>query len=144
MSHKDQSWLNSGECFLASDLDFDLLRGGTKRFASTLELISTLRSAQMLQGNDLRVKIHSRILRPFIDWTVVLLGIPLVLSRPDRHMFRVAGACLLLVAGFTAIVLGLNAVGSAGYLLSPFLATWIPLVAFLPWSASQVSGACET
>ncbi len=144
MSHKDHTWLAPGECFLASQLDFDLLRDENNRYASTFGLIAILRSAQMLQDNGLRVQIHARILRPFVDWTVVLLGIPLVLSRPDQHMFRVAGSCLVLVAGFTAIVMGLNALGGTGYLLSPFLAAWLPLVVFLPWSATRVAAACQT
>ncbi len=144
MSRQEHPWLNPGECFLASGLDFDLLRDESNRYASTYSLIAVLRSAQMLQDDSLRVLIHSRVLRPFVDWTVVLLGIPLVLSRPDQHMFKVAGSCLVLVAIFTAVVMGFSAIGSAGYMITPFLAAWLPLVIFFPWSASRVATACET
>lgn len=143
LTHRDHAWIEAGGCFFASDLDFELLRGYNKRYASTLELVSFLRASPMMRGDDLRVSIHSRILRPLIDWTVVLLGIPIVLSRPDRNMFWVAGVCLLLVAGFTALVLGLSTVAGTGYLMSPFLAAWLPIVIVLPWSATQVANACD-
>ena len=66
-----------------------------KQFASTADLIQHLRGENVLSGNDLRVQIHGRFLRPLIDWTVLLLGLPVLLTRPDRHMFWVAApACL--------------------------------------------------
>ncbi|MCA9183478.1 MAG: LptF/LptG family permease, partial [Planctomycetales bacterium] len=75
---KDTPWLKPGTCFLASKIEFEMLRGGSvwKQFASTLELIRHLRGENVRGANDLRVSIHNRILRPAIDWTVLLLGIP--------------------------------------------------------------------
>ena len=146
LTRLDAPWLAPGECFLVSNVPFESLRGGSawKQFASTSELIANLRNGQAPSADELRVQIHSRFIRPAIDWTVLLLGIPIVLTRPDRHMFWVAGVCILMVGGFTAVVMALNAAGSSGYLLSPVVATWLPLLAVLPWSYQKTMAAFES
>lgn len=145
LTAKDSDWIELGDCFLVSNIEYELLRGGSawKQFASTPELIHHLKS-ETLSGNDLRVQIHGRFLRPFVDWTVILLGIPVLLTRPDRHLFWVAGACLFIVAGFTGVVIGLNALGAAGTYVTPTLAVWIPLLVFLPWGWSRTAAAMES
>jgi lipopolysaccharide export system permease protein len=146
LTRVDAAWLATGECFLASKVDFDTLRGGSswKQFASTRELIANLRSGEAPSADELRVQIHSRFVRPAIDWTVLLLGIPVVLTRSDRHMFWIAGVCILMVGGFTAVVMALSAAGSAGYLLSPVMATWLPLLTVLPWSYQKTAASFES
>lgn len=146
LTSHDTPWLKPGECFLASKIEFEMLRGGSvwKQFAATSELISSLRRENLRGGNDLRLSIHQRVVRPAIDWTVLLLGIPVLLNRPDRHMFWVAGACLGIVAGFTSVAIALSALGSAGYLISPMLATWLPLVIFFPWAWAKSAAAMES
>lgn len=146
LTAKDNPWVPPGCCFLVSSIDFEMLRGGSvwKQFASTYELIRHLRGENVRSSNDLRVSIHQRILRPAIDWTVLLLGIPVLLTRPDRHMFWVAGACLGIVAGFTGVAIALSALGSSGTLFSPAIATWMPLLIFLPWAWAKSASAMET
>ena len=136
LTPRDYAWLAPGSCFLASTIEYETLRGGSswQQYASIAELVAHLRAERSAHsGNDLRVGIHQRLLRPLVDWTVLLLGIPILLMRPDRHMFWVAGVSLAVVGGFTAVVMGLAAIGSSGYLLSPQLAIWLPLIIFLPW-----------
>jgi lipopolysaccharide export system permease protein len=129
-----------------SDIEFEVLRGGSawKQFASTGELITHLKGENVRSGNDLRLQIHQRFVRPLIDWTILLLGMPVLLTRPDRHMFWVAGACLFIVAGFTGVAMGLAAAGGTGSLLSPTLATWLPLLFFLPWGWARTGAALES
>ena len=145
MTARDTPWVEPGTCFLASQIEFEMLRGGSvwKQFAATSELVQHLRGENVRGGNDLRVAIHQRLLRPVVDWTVLLLGLPVLLLRPDRHMFWVAGACLGVVAGFTAVAMGLAALGSSGYLLNPMQATWLPLLIFLPWAWARSAAALE-
>ncbi len=145
LTTKEHPWIEAGNCFLVSRIEFEMLRGGSawKQFASTHELIEHLRGENIRSGNDLRVQIHQRFLRPATDWTVLLLGIPVLLTRPDRHMFWVAGACLFVVAGFSAFVLGLAALGSSGTVLSPALACWMPLLMFLPWGWAKTGAALD-
>lgn len=146
LTAKDTPWIEPGSCFLASKIEFEMLRGGSvwKQFASTSELVQHLRGENVRGGNDLRIAIHQRLLRPVVDWTVLLLGIPVLLARPDRHMFWVAGACLGIVAGFTAVAIGLSALGSSGTLLTPLQATWLPVLLFLPWAWAKSAAAMET
>ena len=146
LTPKDNSWLESGNCFLVSDIEYEALRGGSawKQFAATPELVERLRVENRHGGNELRVRIHQRILRPAMDWTVLLLGIPVLLSRPDRHMFWVAGACLFVVAAFTGVSMGLGAIGGSSNLVSPSVAAWLPLVIFLPWAWSKTQSAMDT
>lgn len=146
LTRASSPWLEPGECFLASHVEFDALRGGSnwKQFASTNELIANLRRGDSPSADELRVQIHSRFVRPAIDWTVLLLGIPIVLTRPDRHLFWVAGVCILMVGGFTAVVMGLNAAGTSGYLLSPIVSTWLPILIVLPWSYQKSAAAMES
>lgn len=92
----------------------------------------------------MRVLVHQRFLRPAIDWTVLLLGLPVLLKRTEKHMFWIAGACLGIVTGFTAIVYGLAALGSAGYLVTPLLASWLPLLIFLPWGWAKTESAMQS
>lgn len=145
LTSKDTDWLQAGECFFVTDIEYEQLRGGSawKQFASTTELITHLKAERVRSGNDVRVQIHQRFLRPFIDGTVLLLGIPILLTRPDRHMFWVAGACLFVVAGFSGFMFAFAALGSAGT-LSPALACWMPLIAFLPFGWARTRSAMNT
>ncbi len=146
LTRKDTDWLEPNAVFWVGDVEYEMLRGGSawKQFASTSELISHLRLGLRAEGNALRVQIHQRLVRPLIDGTLLLLAIPVLLTRNDRHVFMVAGSCLLLVSGFTGIVLGFAALGNAGYLLNPLNAIWLPLVIFLPWGWSRTAQAMET
>ncbi len=116
LTRKDTDWIEPNACFLVSSVEYEALRGGaaSKHYASTSELITQLRMGLLAQSNDLRVLIHQRFLRPFIDWTLLLLAIPVLLTRSDRHVFMIAGTCLLLVIGFTGFVMGLAQVASLG------------------------------
>lgn len=146
LTSHDNDWLAPQSCFLASEIEFEMLRGGSawKQFAATSELITHLRGENVRAGNDLRVQIHRRFLQPLNDWTILLLGIPVLLTRPDRHMFWVAGACLGIVAGFTLVVMGFAAAGGSANLLHPAVAVWTPLLVFLPWGWAKTSAAMET
>lgn len=146
LTAKDTDWLEEGTCYFVTDIEYEQLRGGSawKQFASTAELINHLKGVRVRSGNDVRVQVHQRFLRPLVDWTVLLLGIPVLLSRPDRHMFWVAGACLFVVAGFSGVVFAFGALGSAGAILSPAVACWIPLLVFLPYGWARTNNAMET
>ena len=134
ITHRDApEWLRPGECFVVSDLAFDQLAGGLawRQYASTAELIRGLRSKGLEFGADVRVAIHSRLVQPLLDLTLLFLGLPLVLRREMRNVFLALGTCLVLVAGFMAVVFTCQYLGSI-YLVSPSLAAWMPLMVFVP------------
>ena len=79
---RDADWLEPDQCFVASNVTFELL---TKEltFASTAELIAGLRNPSVDFGHQARVDIHARMVRPFLDVTLLLLGLPLVMTREN-------------------------------------------------------------
>jgi lipopolysaccharide export system permease protein len=143
----DNAWLASGSCFLVSSIEYEALRGGSswQDFASTSELITQLKTEKSpSSGDDLRVSIHQRFVRPLVDWSVLLLCIPILFGQPDRHMFWLAGVSLGMVGGFAALCMGLAAMGASGYLLSPSLAVWLPVLIGLPWGWAKTQKAVNT
>ncbi len=146
LTRSDCPWLEPGECFLASDIRFETLKDGSasKRYASTRELIQQVHLGGTPNIGELRVQVHSRVTRPIVDWTVLLLGIPIVLTRPDRNMFWVAGVAMLLVGGFMLVVIGFNAAGARGLYVSPLFAAWLPVLFVLPWGYQKTAAAFES
>jgi len=133
LSPQDAPWLKPDECFVVSDLSFEQLTGNTRfrRYLSTTELIRGLNNKSLDFGADVKVIVHGRLLAPLLDFTVLLLGLPLVLAREDRNIFVAAGLCAAVVAAFMMVTTTCHAAG-ANYLLRPALAAWLPLGVFAP------------
>ncbi len=129
----DADWLQPDQCFLASDVSFNLLTDAQayRKYSSTAQLISGLRDPNRDFGADVRVAIHSRLLQPFLDVTLLFLGLPLVVSRESRNVFLAIGLCIAVVTVFLLVVIGLQYLGAI-YLLDPALAAWAPLMLFVP------------
>ncbi len=140
-SPRDTDWLKPDQCFVVSEVDFQRLAGGTQwqQFASTRELFLGLRNPSHDLGLDARVTIHSRVVQPLLDMTLFFLGIPLVLTRESRNIFVAAGWCLGVVVCFFTVLMLCQALGNHGYLLSPALAAWLPLLLFAPIAAAVSS-----
>lgn len=137
----DVTWLNKGQCFVVSDVTFEYLAAGRswQQYGSMVELIGALRNPSLGFGADTRVVVHSRLVRPLLDVTLLLLGLPLVLARSNRNMFVAGAKCLVLVAGFYVVILVFQALGNNNYLVSPSLAAWCPLLLLGPvaYAAAQ-------
>ena len=138
----DADWLEPNQCFLVSDVSFEQLTGGQafRKFSSTAQLISGLRNPSLDFGADVRVAIHSRMVQPFLDVTLLFLGLPLVVSRESRNVFLAIGLCIGVVTVFLLVVIGFQYLGSI-YLVDPALAAWAPLMLFVPpavWLAESM------
>lgn len=129
----DTDWLKDNECFVASDISFEQFEGGFNwcRLSSTAELFKGLRNPGLELASDVRILVHTRLIQPLLDMTLLFLGLPIVLSRGDRNMFVAVGLCVLVVASFLVVVLVFQAMGM-NYLISPALAAWCPLIIFVP------------
>jgi lipopolysaccharide export system permease protein len=130
---RDAPWLKADECFLKSEVTFDLLTGGRafKEFSSTAQLISGLHKEVNDFGADLRTKIHTRLVNPFLDLTLLFLGLPLVVSRESRNVFVAVGMCFGVTVVFLLVVIGCGQMG-ANSMVDPALAAWLPLIIFVP------------
>jgi lipopolysaccharide export system permease protein len=131
-------WLKSDQVFVVSGLSFEFLAAGAtwRDFASTREMIRELRNPSTDLGADVRVAIHNRFLQPFLDTTLLFLGLPFVITRTNRNPFIAIGLCLAVVTVFMCVVLGCQSLGTGGW-LSPPLAAWLPLIIFGPLAAAM-------
>lgn len=126
-------WLKPDQCFVVSAFEFDHLAGGKKwrQFASTWQMIAGLRNPSLAYGADIRVTIHSRVVQPLLDCTLLFLGLPLIMRRDNRNVFLAVGMCVAVTSVFMLVVFGTQHLGSI-YLIDPALAAWLPLMIFVP------------
>jgi lipopolysaccharide export system permease protein len=134
-------WLQPQQCFVVSNMTFDELTAGRTfvQFASTGQLISGLRNPSLNFEADMRVAIHSRMVQPLLDITLVFLGLPLVVTRNNRNIFVAVGLCLGVVTVFLMVVIALQYMGSIG-LIPPAFAAWAPLMLFVPAAVALAEG----
>jgi len=126
-------WLQESQAFLVSEMTFEQLTGGRalRQFSSTAQMIAGLRNRSLDFGADIRVAIHTRLINPLLDLTLLFLGLPLVLSRQSRNVFAAIGLCVGIVAVYLLVIIGCQRLGSI-YLIDPALAAWLPLMIFVP------------
>jgi lipopolysaccharide export system permease protein len=132
-SPADTPWLNAGDCFVVSIVTFEQLALGTawQQNLSTAELISGIRGQTIEPGAGIQHTLHSRFVRPMLDLSLVLLGIPLVMSRASRNIFMAAVVGICLAAAVLVVDQAAGALGR-NYLLNASLAAWLPLLIFGP------------
>jgi|694.fasta_scaffold09299_4 lipopolysaccharide export system permease protein len=129
----DTPWLTADQCFVPSKVEYDMLRGGTARqFASTPDLIWRLKNQSDYYGEDLKLMVHSRFLQPLLDFTQLLLGLPLILSTRNRNVVQLIVACVATFGLFFAVSMALGSLGTSGTLITPAIAAWAPLLIFGP------------
>src|SRR3954468_21586349 len=123
------NWLQPDQVFVVSGVSFEFLAAGAtwRDFASTHEMIQQLRSPSTDLGADVRVAIHGRFLQPFLDTTLLFLGLPFVVTRTNRNPFLSIGLCLAVVTTFMIVTLACQSLGSTGW-LAPTFAAWLPLM----------------
>jgi lipopolysaccharide export system permease protein len=133
----EPQWLKSDECFLVSNVSFTQLSGGHgwRTFSSTRQLIEGLSNPSLgLAGEfgaDVRVAIHSRMVQPLLDMTLLFLGLPLVMHGTNRNVFLAIGLCGLVCTAFMVVVMACQYLGQIS-LIRPALAAWAPLMIFVP------------
>ena len=134
MTSRDQLWLGARQCFFATSVHTDLLQTSQSatRMASVAELVQRVRNPAVHSSTSLRVLLHERIVRPPLDFALILLGLPLVVNRQGRNLFVMIGIAMLTVLGFFAVKTLSGAMGGSGYLLSPAMAAWVPLLVIGP------------
>ena len=101
-----------------------------------------LRSPSTDLGADVRVAIHSRFVQPFLDTTLLFLGLPFVITRTNRNPFISIGLSIAVITVFMLIDLGCQALGSGGW-LQPALAAWLPLIIFAPVAAGMIDSLAQ-
>ena len=142
MTRSTADWLESGQCFVVSDVAFEQMIGSTNwsQYSATADLIRAVSNPSLGVGADLPLRVHARFTAPLLDMSLVLLGIPLVLGPNRRGIFAAVGACVGMTVVFFIVVLGCHAL-ALGDAFSPSLAAWMPLLVLGPlaaWSAQPM------
>lgn len=130
----DQPWLQQNELFIASNLSLNDIAYGPRlrRFSSVIQQVAELRNASVWSSHRQRVEVHSRVIRPVVDFSILLIGLPLVVSRRDRNIFVALGVCLLVVLGIQVLIIGCQWLGAYRIIGSAALAAWLPAISLFP------------
>lgn len=136
MTRDDHPWLDSKQCFLATTVHTGLLQRNqaATRLASVWELVGRVRNPAVHSSASLHVLLHERIIRPPLDFSLIMLGLPMVVNRRGRNIFVMISACMFVILFFFGLKELTGRFGSSGYLLSPTMAAWIPLLVLGPFA----------
>jgi lipopolysaccharide export system permease protein len=129
-------WLEPGQCFVASDVSFEQLIGSSNwsQYSSTPELVASIANPALGVGADIPLRVHARFVAPFLDMSLALLGIPLVVGPNRRGIFVAVGLCVAMTVFFFLVTLGCHAAASS-YVISPSVGAWAPLLILAPLAA---------
>ena len=129
-------WLNPNECFVTSGVRFEQMIGSSNwsLYSSTVNLIYAISNPSLGVGAEVPLRVHARFVTPFLDISLVLLGIPLVLGPSRRGVFVAVGLCVLTTVVFFLTIIGFHALATS-YILGPSLAAWAPLMVMAPLAA---------
>jgi lipopolysaccharide export system permease protein len=132
----DTKRLKPGQCFIATTLNIEVLRDNPRstRMAAMPELIRRVRNSSVHSSEALRVMLHERFLRPPLDFCLVLLGLPLVVNRGDKRLFTMIAQAMGIVLLFFGLKTLASGMGGSGYMISPSMAAWLPLLVLGPAS----------
>jgi lipopolysaccharide export system permease protein len=133
ISPADADWLKPDECFVVSTVGFEQLTmgGSWRQFLTSYELFTGIRGQKIEPGADVRLMLHMRLIQPLLDVSLVLLGVPLVLTRGSRNIFLAGGIGAAMATCLLVVVLICRALG-VNYLLDATIAAWLPLLIFGP------------
>ena len=131
---KQQNWLAKTDLFVVSSLPFELLVMENTQFqySSMNQLRNLLKNESLDYGANLRVQLHARLVEPILDVTLLLLGLPLILSRKPKKLVMSVALGALIVALFFGVIVTCHALGSNSSVISPSLAAWLPLIILSP------------
>lgn len=137
---KNAAWLESDSCFLASRITvLDLTKKDANAvYSSTVELVKDFKNPSRNYDSTSRVLVHSRLVQPILDISLLFIGIPLVLNNRARNVFVSIGLNILLVVFYFLIQLVTHTLGTEGF-VSPELAAWMPIFIFVPMAYAGIS-----
>ena len=136
MTRQELPWLQPGQCFVATTLDIEVLCDNPRstRMAGVPELVRRIRNASVHSSRELHTLLHERLLRPPLDFCLVLMGLPLVVNRGEQRLFNVIAQAMGIVLLFFGLKTVAAAMATGGYLLTPAMAAWVPLLVLGPLS----------
>jgi lipopolysaccharide export system permease protein len=120
-----------GEIFVRTDVGFDRLYNQDSHFEylPTLELLRRLRNPSF-SNRSLRSQnlfLQARIVKPFLNIVVVLVGVPFVVRKEGASLLTNLAVCSGVMGGMLGVNELLMYLGKVA-LISPELAVWSPII----------------
>lgn len=139
LTARDTDWLNPGQAFVASRVGIDFLQAGSgwMRMANTGDLARRVSNPAAHCPAEVHVTLHDRWLRPFLDFSLIVLSLSLVVGRSQRNMFVVTGYATGLVVLFFGMRTLFHTMGGTGDMIAPATAAWLPLIILAPAAYSR-------
>ena len=132
----DADDLKADQCFVVTNVPFESLASSDAwRYASLWTLISATRNKSLDVGNTIHASIHSRITQPFLDMTLLFLGLPVLLLSGDRNVFKAMGLSSLILIAFLLVCYASQFAGANNGM--PVLGAWLPMMIFVPLAVNQ-------
>lgn len=133
---KDNVWLTKGQCFVRCDFDVQQIAYGNKlaSYLTTQDMMAELRKPRKWFGHNQQINLHTRMLQPVLDMTLLMLGLPLVIGGAQRNIFMSAGLVFWIVAAFQLTSMGCQMLGASSVIQPAAMAAWIPIALFFPFA----------
>lgn len=134
LTNRSADWVGPGQCYVVTTIDPEVLLDNPRstRLAGMGELMRRVRNGSVHSSMDVHVLLHERMLRPPLDFCLLLMGLPLVVNRDQRRLFAVIGRAIGIVLMFFALKTAATALAAGGYVLTPAMAAWSPLLLLGP------------
>lgn len=138
-SRATHPWLEPRQCFVPCAFDVQEMAYGSKlvNYVSTKEMIHQLHQpvASMRSRRKNEVAVHARIVKPILEMTLLLLGLPVVVGGADRNAFVSAGICFWIIVAVQLTTIVCYALGTSSLIRPSALAAWLPVLIFVPLAA---------
>ncbi len=131
---ENNAWLQSGQCYVVTSLTAEDLAFGERlsEYASLSELVQGSSRPAQWYSRGARIAIHNRLVRPLLEFALLVIALPLVLSQSENHLWRAVLAALSVIIGCQGLVYLTTTLGTMGWIPSAALAAWFPLFVMLP------------
>ena len=133
---KDNAWVTAGQCFVRCDFDVEEIAYGNKlaNYLTTTDMMAELRKPRKWFGHNQQINLHVRLLKPVLDLTLLMLGLPLVIGGIEKNIFVSAGLVFWIIAAVQLTSMGCQMLGASSVIQPAALAAWIPVGVFLPFA----------
>jgi lipopolysaccharide export system permease protein len=141
IKHPSIRQLQPGQFFLHTELSYSRItrRPNWYLYQSTTDLLDAIENEHGLsQRSAIIGQIHQRMLAPFYDLLLILLGLPIIAGRSEWNIFIRVGWCLLIFALLQGLGMGTTMMAKSDA-IDPALAAWLPLLLLGPLVPSMLS-----
>ena len=138
----DHRWLTERDIFVRCDFSKDQIAFGksVEQYQSTAEMVASANKPKRWSNRSQYVNIHSRLIRPILDLTLLMLGLPMVIGGIERNVFISAGICFGIVGLVQLTSIVCYSLGASSLIRPAALAAWAPVFLYVPAAIVAMRG----